>query len=35
VVLETVSGEVRAFTSIDRNYIAEVVNALKKALATR
>ena len=31
VVLETVSGEVRAFTSSDRNYIAEIVNALKKA----
>lgn len=35
VVLETVSGEVRAFTSSDRNYIAEIVNALKKALASR
>ncbi len=35
VVLDTVSGEIRAFTSSDRDYISEIVNALKKAIAYR
>jgi hypothetical protein len=35
IVLDSVSGEVRAFTSSDRNYISEIVDALKKAIAYR
>jgi hypothetical protein len=35
IVLDSVSGEVRAFTSSDRDYIYEIVEALKQALAYR
>jgi hypothetical protein len=35
VVLDSLSGEVRAFTSSDRNYIFEIVDALHKAIAYR
>jgi hypothetical protein len=34
-VLESVSGEVRAFMSSERDYLAEIVSALKKAIAYR
>jgi hypothetical protein len=35
IVLDSVSGDVRAFTSSDRDYISEIMDALKKALAYR
>lgn len=35
VVLDGTSGEVRAFTSRDGDYISEIVDAIKKALAYR
>jgi Family of unknown function (DUF6232) len=35
IVLDSASGEVRAFTNGDRDYISEIVDALKKAIAYR
>ena len=35
IVLDSASGEIRAFTSSDRDYISEIVDALKQALALR
>ena len=35
IVLDSVSGEISAFTSSDRDYISEIVDALKKAIAYR
>jgi hypothetical protein len=35
IVLDSMPGEVRAFTSSDRDYIAQIVDALKQAIAYR
>ena len=35
IVLDTITGEVRALTNSDRDYISEILDALKKAIAYR
>jgi hypothetical protein len=35
VVLDSASGEIPAFTSSDRDYISEIVDAVKKAIVYR
>jgi len=32
-VLDSVSGDLRAFTGSDRDYVSEIVDALNKAIA--